>query len=167
MLKSFLKRAALGFLIGVLMGDGIAIMTSLMSGGDFLPVAASLKRMCGGTGTAFLVQTIISGIYGAVCFGGISFYDIRSWPMLLSSGVHCAMIVLLFIPTALFLGWFEAPIDFLVMAVIQITVYFAIWLILLLSYRREVKKLNELQQRINNKTDKTSKEEQYNEKEKA
>ena len=48
MLKATLKRALIGVIIGILMGDGIAIITSLMSGGEFMPVSETLRNSCSG-----------------------------------------------------------------------------------------------------------------------
>lgn len=148
MLISFLKRAALGFLIGILMGDGIAVMSAFMSGGDFLPVSGELAGSCGSVGTAFLIQTVISGLYGAVCFGGITLYELERWPLALASLTHCLGIVLLFYPVAICLGWFGSLWEILIMSGIQVAVYFFIWLILYIVYSRQVRELNELQKHI-------------------
>lgn len=164
MLKKTLIRAAVGFLIGIIMGDGIAMLTG-MSGDHFRPVSSALENLCGSITAAFIVQTLISGIYGAVCYGGISIYDIERLPMAAASVLHCLMIVILFIPTSLFLGWCVTPAEFVIMSGIQIAVYFLIWLILYISYRKEVKKLNELQKQIQKKSDISDKEDKYNEKE--
>ncbi len=165
MLKKTLKRALIGFLLGIILGDGIAIMTGLFSEGNFRPVAVTLEQMCGNMAAAFLIQTILSGVYGAVCFGSVSFYEIESLPLALASICHCLLIVILYIPTSLFLGWCETIWDHLIMAGIQIAAYFMIWLILYCSYRKEVRKLNELQQKIQKQSQSSEKEEKYHEKE--
>ena len=152
MLKATLKRALIGVIIGILMGDGIAIITSLMSGGEFMPVSETLRNSCSGTVPAFIVQTIVSGLYGAVCFAGISLYEIERMPMALASALHCLGIVLLFIPIGFCLGWAQTVAEFLIMAAIQTASYFVVWLILYLSYRRQVKELNMLQKQIQDKT---------------
>lgn len=84
--------------------------------------------------------------------------------MAAASVLHCLFIVVLFVPTSLFLGWCSTVKEFVIMAGIQIAVYFMIWLILYISYRKEVKKLNELQKQVNKKIN-TLKEEEHHEKE--
>lgn len=148
MLKTILKRALLGFLIGMAMGDGIAVISSLFSGGSFMPVAQSLVQKTGGIGEALLVQTLLSGVYGSIAFGSISLYDIEKLPLALTSVLHCMIIVLLHIPNALFLGWEETLADVLIMAGIQIASYFIVWLILYFSYRKQVSELNDLQKQM-------------------
>ncbi len=165
MLKKTLIRAALGFLIGIIMGDGIAIVTGILSEGDFRPVNLSLEQMCGSMAAAFLVQTVLSGVYGAICFGAISVHEIERLPMALASVLHCLLIVILFVPVSFCLGWCVTIGEYLIMAGIQIAVYFMIWLILYFSYRKEVKKLNELQQQIHQRNGISDKEEKNNEKE--
>lgn len=161
MLKKALIRALIGFIIGILMGDGIAMLTTI--GGDFIPAAASLIGLCGGFPQAFMVQTLLSGLYGAVTFGSISLYDIERLPLALASVVHCLIIVLLHIPNSLFLGWSETVWDVLIMAGIQVAAYFVIWLILYLAYRKQVKELNELQKHIQDKSENSVKEDKSNE----
>lgn len=161
MLKKTLIRALIGVIIGILMGDGIAMLTTI--GGDFIPAAESLIGLCGGFPQAFIVQSLLSGLYGAISFGGISLYDIERLPLALVSVVHCLIIVLLHIPNSLFLGWSETVWDVLIMAGIQVAAYFVIWLILYLVYRKQVKELNELQKHIQDKSENSVKEDKSNE----
>lgn len=92
MLKTLLKRAAIGFLIGIIMGNGIVVMINAFSGDNITPVTKQLVRQCGGNGSAFILQTILSGFYGAACFAGCSLYDIESLPLTLTSVIHCFLI---------------------------------------------------------------------------
>ena len=162
MLKKTLIRALIGFVFGIIMGDGITMLTTI--GNDFVPASFSLIELCGGFPQAFIVQSILSGLYGAVTFGCISLYDIERMPLALASIVHCLIIVLLHIPNSIFLGWSQTVWDVLIMACIQVAAYFIVWLILYLVYRKQVKELNELQKHIHNKTKNYAEEDQSNEK---
>ena len=144
-LKTLLKRAAIGFLIGIIMGNGIVVMINAFSGDNITPVTKQLVRQCGGNGSAFILQTILSGFYGAACFAGCSLYDIESLPLTLTSVIHCFLIVTLYIPVSFFLGWSCTVWEVLIMAGAQTAVYFIIWLILYFSYRRQANELNKLQ----------------------
>ena len=54
-LKTLLKRAAIGFLIGIIMGNGIVVMINAFSGDNITPVTKQLVRQCGGNGSAFIL----------------------------------------------------------------------------------------------------------------
>lgn len=160
MLKTILRRALIGFIFGMILGDGIAFLTSLMADGTAHWVSMSLASRCGGELPAFIVQSLLSGIYGAITFAGITIYDLERIPLALASFLHCALIVLLHIPNALFLGWEETLADVLIMAGIQIVVCFMIWLILFFIYRKQVKEINKLQKEINERKEKKDTEKQ-------
>ena len=145
MLKKTLKFAGIGFLIGIVVGYGISILTGADNPDVFIPVSDKLLSFAGSIPMAFVLQGLLSGIYGAICFGGMIFYEIERWPLALATGVHCALIVLTYIPLAFFLGWLNSTIEMLIVAGIQIVVFFMIWLIMWSIYRKQVKELNEMQ----------------------
>ena len=146
MLKKTLLRACLGFLIGMLVGNLIAILTGGISSDSFIPLTPQIIALAqGSTGAALTLQTLLSGLYGAVCFAGISFYEAERLPLALATAAHGSIIVLLFIPIAHLLGWETGVIDTLIMAGMQIAAFFIVWLIMNAIYQSEVKKLNEMQ----------------------
>lgn len=147
MLMVTLKRAAFGFLLGNFIGYIIAFLTS----GNVIPVSPLLTDRVGGLAPALLIQILASGAYGSICFGGISFYEIERWPLALSSSVHCVVIIICYIPLALALDWVETLYDILIMASLQLVVYFIIWLIICAVYKAQVKELNEIQKKFNNR----------------
>lgn len=146
MLRKALKCAGLGFLIGMIVGNVIAALTGFSAAGGHNIVT---PRLLGVTGNNFIpaviLQSLLSGIYGALCFGGIVFYDIERWPLAAATAAHCALIVLSYIPIALFLGWANQPLEFVIVAAVQIVVFFIIWLILYFSYKKQIRELNDMQ----------------------
>ena len=136
-----LKRLGIGFLMGVCIGNLVALCT----GRDFVN-AALVERMGGRTG-AILLQTFLSGLYGAVAMGGTAFYEIDRWPLALATGLHCLLVVGLYIPLALTLNWCDAFTDVLIVAGIQLVVFMIIWLIIYLRYKAEIRELNGLNQK--------------------
>ena len=147
MLKKAVKLAGIGFLTGIFIGYAISIMTALDDPDVFVPVSERLVAVVGGNiPMAYVMQGLLSGVYGAICFGAIVFYDIERWPLALATGAHCAAIVLIYIPLGFFLGWLSNIIETLIVAGIQIVVFFIIWLILYLNYKKQVKELNEMQE---------------------
>ena len=57
MFKKFIKRALLGFIYGIFIGQTILILESLMArDGNFYPVAASLVNLAGTKIAAVIIQ---------------------------------------------------------------------------------------------------------------
>ena len=139
MLRITLKRAGLGFLAGVAVGN---VMTALMAYPDILPHL--LAEKVGSASAAFLLQTLLTGVLGAVSFAGVGFYDVERWPLSLAAVVHYAVIEAVYIPIGFCLGWFERAGEALVWLAICAAVYLIIFFILRLVYRRQVRELNEL-----------------------
>lgn len=152
MLKKALKAAGIGFLIGVVVGNLIAILTGNSDTGGVTFASQKLLDMAGGNGTvAMLLQSLFSGLYGAVCFAGMSFYEIERMPLALATALHCALIVLLFIPIALLLGWVSDIGTLLIISGMQLIGFFIIWLIMYFGYKKQIRELNEMQKGFNNK----------------
>lgn len=152
MLKKTLKAAGIGFLLGIVIGNLIAFLTGNSDTGGITFASAKLLEMAGGNGTvAMLLQSLFSGLYGAVCFAGMSFYEIERMPLAVATALHCALIVLLFIPIALLLGWVSQIETQLIISGIQLVCFFIIWLIMYAGFKKQVKELNELQEKNENK----------------
>ena len=146
MLKKTLKMAGIGFLIGAVVGNLIAFLTGSSHTGGVTFASQQLLNMSGGNGTvAMLLQSLFSGLYGAVCFAGMSFYEIERMPLALATALHCGVIVLLFIPIALLLGWVSNITEILIIMSIQLVCFFIIWLIMWSIYKKQVKELNDMQ----------------------
>ncbi len=145
MLVKTFKRAGIGFLIGIMIGDMIAILTGTSSSGGISFTSKQLLDMAGGSAAAaMLLQSLFSGLYGAICFGGMSLYDAERLPLAAATALHCALIVLIFIPISLLLGWVSQTFEVLIISMIQLAVFFIIWLILYFVYKKQVEELNEM-----------------------
>ena len=152
MLKKTLKAAGIGFLLGIVIGNLIAFLTGNSDTGGITFAPQKLLDMSGGNAViAMLLQSLFSGLYGAVCFAGMSFYEIERMPLAVATALHCALIVLLFIPIALLLGWISQIETQLIISGIQLVCFFIIWLIMYAGFKKQVKELNELQEKNENK----------------
>ena len=140
MLVKTLKRAGLGFFIGVFVGNVIAVL----SGWPDAFVTEKLLAMTGGQAPAVLVQTLLSGVLGAVGFAGVSLYDLESWPLLRIALVHYVIIEAAFYPIAFALGWMHTAKEALIWLVIYAIVYLVIFLIMWAIYKRQIKEANKL-----------------------
>ena len=155
MLKKTLKAAGIGFLIGVVVGNLIAILTGNSDTGGVTFASSQLLRMAGGNAlVAMLLQSLFSGWYGAVCFAGMSLYEAERLSLAAATALHCALIVLLFIPISLLLGWVGSIVETVIIASIQIAAFFMIWLILWAIYKKQVKELNEMQKQFSKEENK-------------
>ena len=151
MLKKTLKAAGIGFLLGIVIGNLIAFLTGNSDTGGITFAPQKLLDMSGGNAViAMLLQSLFSGLYGAVCFAGMSFYEIERMPLAVATALHCALIVLLFIPIALLLGWVSQIETQLMISGIQLVCFFIIWLIMYAGFKKQVKELNELQEKNEN-----------------
>ena len=150
MIKKTIQLAVVGFVLGMAIGNIIAIACSYASGGEVLAFSESLLEKTGSAAGALALQTLLSGVIGAVAFGGIMLYEIDRLPMLLVSVLHCAMILAVYFPVAIFLGWIRPTAhDIGMMACIMTAAYMAVWLFMYVRYRIEVREINELLQAEN------------------
>lgn len=155
MLATTLKRAVVGFLIGAVIGNIIAILTGTSSTSGVTFASKQLLDMAGGSpALAMILQGVFSGLYGALCFAGMTFYDIERMPLALATALHAAIIILTFIPVALLLGWVSSIIEILIFASMQLIAFFIIWLIMYKVYKKQVRELNELMNKTGDKTEK-------------
>ena len=129
MLKKTLKMAGIGFLIGIVIGNLIAFLTGNSDTGGVTFAPQKLLDMAGGKAiVAMLLQSLFSGLYGAACFAGMSLYEIERMPLAAATALHCALIILLFVPISLFLGWVSKIETLLMISGLQLVCFFIIWL---------------------------------------
>lgn len=138
MIWKMLKRAGLGFILGIAIGNIIACLF-----GSHV-VAPALIEKIGSEQGAFLLQTLLSGVYGTVCFVGIGFYDIERWPLLASAVTHWALILLSYIPVAFYLCWIDTWKKVLHWAIYATAAYILVYCIILFIYRRQAKEMNDM-----------------------
>lgn len=148
MLKKTIKMAGIGFLLGIVIGNLIAFLTGNSDTGGVTFAPQKLLDMAGGKAiVAMLLQSLFSGLYGAACFAGMSLYEIERMPLAAATALHCALIILLFVPISLFLGWVSKIETLLMISGIQLVCFFIIWLIMYAGFKKQVKELNELQEK--------------------
>ena len=138
MRRKLLKMAGIGFALGMIMGNGIAWLA------DGTVVNPVLVNALGSRAGSVLIQTLLSGLLGAVAMGGTLLYDLERWPLLAVSVCHYGMIEAAYAAAALLLGWVRSGTELLIMMAVQLAVYLVIWLIMFLRYKAEVRRMNEL-----------------------
>ena len=151
MLVKTLKRMGMGFLLGLAVGNLIAVLT-----GHEQIVSAALLERIGSWRAAYLLQTLLSGLIGAASFAGISLYEIDRWPLLLTTLVHYLIYMAVFFPIAVLLGWLETAAQALWMALILAGAHFLIFLIICAVYRARMRELNKMQKKYLDDNQKTN-----------
>ena len=151
MLKRVLKLAGLGILLSNFVGVAIEIIISTMANGEFSIVSPRMVESIGGMGEAFLIQTLLLGVYGMLAFGGIALYDAERLPLAAATALHGALVIVPFIPVSLICGWTAGVVSVLIMAGCQLVGFVIIWLIMNAIYKKQVEELNELQEKFNNR----------------
>ena len=136
------RLAIIGFLVGMVVGNGITMSFASSSEGISL-VAAELADNLGYV-PAVIMQTIVSGIAGAVCFGGTYVYQSERYGILSATLIHMALAMCTMIPVANLLWWTDHTLEgsLLFLAFIS-TIYLLIWVSIYASYRAEIRKINE------------------------
>ena len=143
MLIKTLKRAGIGFLLGMAVGNFIAFITAFTSsGGEVHFMAEKLIEHCGGEAMAFLMQTLLSGLIGLSGFAGMTLYELEEWSMAAAAGTHFVIIMLIFLPSGYLLYWFTSWEDMLFMGIVMAVAYIIVWLIMCAVYKAQVKELN-------------------------
>ena len=132
-----IRRIILGFLLGTAIGNLIAWFF-----GSY--VSSMLVARMGSVPAAILVQSLVSGLYGSFALTGTLFYDVEQWSLTRSSVMHFLVIAVLYVPTAMFLGWANSATEILIVEGILLVAYFIIWLVIYLRYKKEVRSLNEM-----------------------
>ena len=80
MFKKFIKRALLGFIYGIFIGQTILILESLFKGdGNFHPVSAYLLAHTNTTIAAVIAQYFITGIIGVTFAGTTVIFEMDRW----------------------------------------------------------------------------------------
>lgn len=139
------KMFLIGLLAGAIIGNVIGIMFSMFSGTGLCPVSDQLILDAGSETSAIVVQTIISAVLGAIIFGTTFVYDLEGWSIAKSTLVHSVITFCTFVPSAYALYWMDRSAEGIALyLVIIVAIYVSIWLSQYLSYKSEIKKINDM-----------------------
>ena len=133
--KKSLFLASVGFVLGVLLGLGILALEGSLGGGE---------QQAGGM-TLYLVS---SGLLGAVNMGATVVYSMESWGLLRVTLTHFCICMASVCGVGIWIGWLSPgdPWTWIILGVC-VVVYFIIWIIMYLRYKREIRKINEALER--------------------
>lgn len=146
MKKQIIKRGVFGFPVGIAIGYVITVIVSAFVGdGNFYPVTPELVSAMGGELNAVILQTVLCGVMGAGFAAASVIWELDSWSLAKQSGIYFLIACILMLPIAYIAGWMEHSIGgFLSYVGIFVAIFIAVWLAQYLSWKRKIKKMNEL-----------------------
>ncbi len=144
MKKEFIKRAAIGAVIGVFINVFNSIIISYcVNDGNYYPVVPQLADKCGGETNAVAVQTAVTLIYGALMAGISVIWDLERWSLLRQTVTHFIICSATTLPVAYFMQWIEQSIaGVLIYFGIFAAIYIIIWLSIYFSIRKKIMQMN-------------------------
>ena len=142
---TFIKRALLGFPLGIAIGYTISIIFSVaFANGYYGAVHPELIETFGSEINAVIVQAILWGLTGFVFAGFSVIWEKNDWSLVKQTTiVFCAYLL----PTMIvgyILKWFEfSMLQAIMFVLIFIFIFFFIWVIFYLKAKKDVKAFNE------------------------
>ena len=139
--------SSVGFALGVVICQiiSVTISTVWIGDGTLHLCVPEFVEFVGSELSAFIIQSLVCGLYGSICFGGSTVYYLESWSMARALVTHFLMTVISYYLMGFFLRWFNlTDISWcLLWFGIFILVYLSIWLSHILIYRSQMKEINE------------------------
>ena len=138
--------SSMGFALGMMIGTIITAVTATMEYADGTVYLCSkeFNDFIGNPLLAFVIQALVSGLYGMIGMGGSSVYYIEEWSILRATVSHFIVTVGCYYLTAFFLRWISpsAVSDCFIMFLLFLIPYLIIWLSKYLSYRSQINEIN-------------------------
>lgn len=143
--KEAVKRAIMGFMYGVFIGQTILILESLaMRDGNFYPVAASLVDLAGTKIAAVIIQYFLTGLIGTTFAATTVIFEMDSWSLLRQTILHFIITSIVMYIAGFLCGWFPHKLSStLIWFGIFIVIYVIFWISFSSYYKNKVKKMNE------------------------
>ena len=158
MKRKILKLALIGFVLGMMIGNLISFLSADHSVKPLVIVSPVLIQRTGSVKAAMIVNTLLSGILGAVSMAGAIFHDPEEfdWGMTKAAVLHFLLILAVNVPIALYCGWIKPGfLNLLIWVSIMAFSYFIVWLIMYFRYRKETEELNRMLEQNQNSEDRT------------
>ncbi len=144
-MKEFIKRAIMGFVYGVFIGQTILILESLVGGnGNFYPVSAYLLQHSSSQMAAVIIQYFLTGIIGISFATTTLIFEIDSWSITAQTALHFAITSVVMYISGFLCGWFPHTVrSTIIWFVIFIVIYLIMWASFMLYFKKQTRKINE------------------------
>ncbi len=143
-MKKIISRGFLGIPLGITISNILALVISVIAGdGEYYPYVPALAVSVSGSLNAAVLQTVLSGVLGAV-FGAASLiWEKESWSLVKQSAVYFFIVAAAMLPIAYITGWMEHSVTgFLIYMTIFAAIFLIVWLIQYFRWKAKVKRLN-------------------------
>ncbi len=143
--KAVAKRAILGFIYGVFIGQTILIIESLfMHDGNFYPVATSLVELAGTKIAAVIIQYFLTGLIGTTFAATTVIFEMDSWSLLRQTITHFIIVSIVMYIAGFLCGWFPHTVgSTLIWFGVFVVIYAIFWICFSMYYKNKIRKLNE------------------------
>ena len=143
--KAVAKRAVLGFIYGVFIGQTILIIESLfMRDGNFYAVSASLLELAGTKIAAVIIQYLLTGFIGLTFASTTVIFEMDEWSLLRQTITHFIITSIVMYIAGFLCGWFPHTVgSTLAWFGVFVVVYLIFWICFSLYYKNKVKKIND------------------------
>ncbi len=136
----------MGFGLGLIVGPVISALTGSVGAGDgtIHLVSDGLTNAVGDPLAAFIIQAVVSGLYGMIAVGGSTVYGIEEWSLLRCTSIHYISVLIGLFVAGFSLRWFYmSDIVSLIIMIPFITIpYVIIWLVNFYSSKAQIKEIN-------------------------
>jgi uncharacterized membrane protein len=132
LIKNILKRGIKGAVIGVFIIQTIGVIMMLLS------------RETNPFGKEFLISQYVAGAIIGFVFGGLNIlFQLERIGIIGATLIHFTFVLTTYIPCANMAGWFRNDIKVITSTMlIFVLVYFIIWLICYLQWKKEINEIN-------------------------
>jgi hypothetical protein len=144
MKKKLVLRALLGFPLGISIGFIISILISLIFGnGSYIPCVPELVEKTGSEINAVILQTVLSGLLGAVFAASSVIWEMENWSIAKQTGIYFAITAVTMMPIAYYANWMEHSVfGFLGYFGIFVLIFAFVWIAQYLIWKNKIEKVN-------------------------
>ncbi len=145
-INKILKRAVLGFIYGVFIGQTILILESLMVGdGNFYSVSTYLVNHTNTRIAAVIIQYLISGIIGLSFAASTVIFEMDRWSILGQTALHFVINSIVMYAAGFLCGWFPHTVaSTLIWFGVFIVVYLIFWFAFTMYYKKKTQEINKV-----------------------
>ena len=148
MKRTVINRTLIGFVIGFIVGVIITpiVMSIVMGDGKLYMCTTGFSEFIGNPVLAFILHSLVCGLYGAVGFASSAIYEIESWSILKATIVHFLLILFCFYSATFFLR-IISPTNvkaLIISFAISVVMYVIVWIIIYMSYKSDVETINDV-----------------------
>ncbi|MBQ8567660.1 MAG: DUF3021 domain-containing protein [Oscillospiraceae bacterium] len=147
MKNKIIKRAVMGFFIGIAIGQMICVLISLMSGnGQFIICTPEFTELIGNEAAAAAIQTLLCAVMGSGYSAASVIWESDNLSIAAQSGICFAIYAVFLLPVAYFTNWMEHSVSGVLGYIgIFAASFVFVWVIQYFSWK---KKLNAINQKL-------------------